>query len=323
MPHRYVLCLIVPAQVAKVHLSLKLIPLVGRLGTARIGVLTILPEEFSAVQTVFGGLRNIPGTPYYVDGDADIQRSRFDIVARRAVDRGNLPASQALGGLLEDFKPAFVFLVGIAGGFGGRDGLTLGDVVIADAVEYCEFKKLHKGKILHRLVPLAHPSAYLRSSFAEPLCLEPQRWLRHVRLERPVDGEAKAIIGNIVAGETLMADPGSTLQKAILKHYEKALAVDMESFGVAREIFGHRSGLFYNPQYLIIRGISDLVNPEAANVDNQETRDRCKPYAAEVAAAFAWTLSTDCLMATRTHFEEEPAPNDPVAVETQDGGQNE
>jgi nucleoside phosphorylase len=293
---------------------------------ARIGVLTILPEEFAAVQSVFGVLRNIPGTPYFVNAIADLQVMKFDIVVCRATDRGNLPASQALGDLLEAFKPAFVFLVGIAGGFGGRDGLSVGDVVIADAVEYCEFKKLHKGKILRRLVPLSHPSAYLRSSFAEPLSLDAQKWLPHVRIERPVPGEAKAIIGNIVAGETLMADPGSTLQRNILKHYDKSLAVDMESFGVAYEVFAHRSGLFYNPQYLIIRGISDLVNPDAANIDNQETRDRWKPYAAEVAAAFAWVLSNNCLNATRTYFEDvdqEQTAIDPVGVGDQGGGRHE
>ncbi len=300
-------------------MSSRLIELGGRYGAARIAVLTVLHEEWTAIQAVFGDLRNLPGTPYYVSATEDLRDMKFDFLVCKAADRGNLPASQALGDVMEDFKPAFVFLVGIAGGFGGRDGLALGDVVIADAVEYCEFKKLHKGKILHRLVPLAHPSAYLRASFAEPLSNHAHRWINHVRTQRPEPGTPKAIVGNIVAGETLMADPGSAIQRKILKHYDKALAVDMESFGVAREIFAQRGGMFYNPQYLIIRGISDLVNPEAAELDNQETRVRWRPYAAESAAAFTLALITDCLVATRMLFEdslEARGANQPGAAAT-------
>jgi len=78
-------------------------------------------------------------------------------------------------------------------------------------------------------------------------------------------------------------------------NYGDALAIDMESYGVARAVHEARSDPGYNPRLLVIRGVSDLVHaaPEGEDGDddtaevNNDERARWKNYAAASAAAFA------------------------------------
>jgi nucleoside phosphorylase len=102
-----------------------------------------------------------------------------------------------------------------------------------------------------------------------------------------------------VAGETLLGDPKADYQKQVLTDYYRAIAVDMESMGVGREVYHQRRSPYYNPQYIVVRGISDYVyvdesgmsstkkKKKKAPTDNQSTRDKWRVYAAESAAAFA------------------------------------
>src|SRR3546814_19273268 len=71
-------------------------------------------------------------------------------------------------------------------------------------------------------------------------------------------------------------------QCRILKEFDKELAVDMESYGLARGVYNARSTRHYNLNYLIVRGISDLVDQEG----NNEQRIKWRGYAAATAAAF-------------------------------------
>ena len=73
------------------------------------------------------------------------------------------------------------------------------------------------------------------------------------------------------------------MQKQLLKPFDKALAVEMESIGLARAVCERRTSVWYNPRYAIIRGISDMVPAE----NNLDTRDNWKPYAAYAAAMVA------------------------------------
>jgi nucleoside phosphorylase len=72
-----------------------------------------------------------------------------------------------------------------------------------------------------------------------------------------------------------------------LKPFDKALAVDMESYGMARSVCERRNSIWYNPRYAIVRGISDMASADAAN---NETREKWKRYAAQAAAMVARVL---------------------------------
>jgi nucleoside phosphorylase len=266
----------------------------GRRGTARIGVLTILDEEFVAARTALGAHRNIPNTGFYTSDPA-----RLDVVLCRSPDRGNLPAQTATADLLEDFRPETVLVSGIAGGIEGRDGIALGDIVIADYIHYWEFRKLGAKGDLPRYQACDHPTVRLRTAMVDPIRYD-RTWLPRLTGPRPGPGEINVHVGGLVAGEKVFSDPSHGEQRSVLKRFGDALALDMESYGVGRAMHEARQSVDYNPTFLVIRAVSDLVDGEkegwlkrrfsgggAAATLNQRQRDEWRNYAAQAAASFA------------------------------------
>ena len=271
-------------------------------GQVTVALVTIIEEEFDAVCRIFKLKQRHPGGLFKVRKVTPT--GVYDILATRSDDWGNTPAGETVADIIEDFSPRYIVLIGIAGGVrrgNKRDGVRLGDVVIPNYIEYSELKKLSERKISRRSFAIDHPSYYLRRSVAEPIKKDlPKLWAKRIAKKRPGSGTPKAHIGNLVAGETLLGDPKADYQKQVLKHYYRALAVDMESMGIGREVYHQRRSPYYNPQYLVVRGISDYVyvdesgeilaqkkKKKKAPADNQSTRDKWRVYAAESAAAFA------------------------------------
>jgi nucleoside phosphorylase len=261
-------------------------PPTGRFGRARVAVVTIIAEEFAAAQDVFELHENITGTGYFVAGSGDDEE--WDVVLMQATDRSNVPVMGDVLTLMEDLRPQVILLVGIAGGLcdgnEGRDGIGPGDVLIADQVTYVEFLKLvpELGPLM-RSYAIDHPSVPLRKAITTPI----QKTLRlrdHLGAPPiPTDREFKIHIGSIVSGEKVLGDVKSHVQQQLLKPFDKALGVDMESIGMARAVCDGRSSFWYHPRYAVIRGISDLVSA----ADNDEMRTDWKPFAAQAAAVVA------------------------------------
>jgi nucleoside phosphorylase len=106
------------------------------LGTARVGVLAIIDEEFEEVCSALGASEHVADSPYYAD-----RGGRFEVVVRQAAERSNVPAMGATLKLIEDFRPEVISVVGIAGGIAGRENVALGDVVVGSYLHYAEFLK--------------------------------------------------------------------------------------------------------------------------------------------------------------------------------------
>jgi nucleoside phosphorylase len=189
---------------------------------------------------------------------------------------------------MEELRPQVIILLGIAGGLcdgndQGRDGIRPGDVLIADQVSYVEFLKIVPTGPLMRSYAIDHPSVSLRKSVCAPI----QKTFRidaHLGGTVPPEpGPFRIHIGNIVSGEKVLGDVKSHVQQALLRPFDKALAVDMESIGIARAVCDGRSSFWYHPRYVVIRGISDLVSA----AENDEMRANWKPFAAYTAALVA------------------------------------
>jgi nucleoside phosphorylase len=286
----------------------------GKLGFTKVGILTITDEEFRAAQRIFHTQHNIPNSPYFVTG-ANPSES-YDVVVRQASDRTNTPAFRATAALIEDLRPVYIFLVGTAGGVlkdvnagKGRDGTRLGDVITGDFIDYTEFVKLRGRESLQRKIPHDHPSLYLRENFAQTLRAT-TAWHAWIGEERPTPDEVPTVlVGNIAAGEKILSSPSSEYQKDLVDRFDKALAFETESFGVAHQVFCARSSVHYNPQFLVIRGISDFVN----SPESDATRQNWTPYAASAALAFTKCVVEKLLL----HFSPEPeaalgAPRKPM-----------
>jgi nucleoside phosphorylase len=257
----------------------------GHRGRARIALLTVTIEEFEIVRGVFGLKTNLTGTPYYFSSK---KGKSYPVVGCRAPGQTNVISQEVAGDFVEDFRPDYLILIGTAGGCKGRDGVNLGDVVVADYIDFSGFWKFKKGLVLPRKNPHDHPSHFLHRAYIEGLRVEPKQWRTHVKKKRPKKGTPVLHVGNLVSGDLLLGDAKNPTQKFLVDHFDKAIAFEMEAFGVARAIFESRSFVHYNPQFLIIRGISDFVDADAAK--NAETRKKWTKYAVATAAAVAYEL---------------------------------
>jgi nucleoside phosphorylase len=267
-------------------------PPVGVIGRARVAIITVIPEEFSAAQDVFELRTNIPETPYFVHNAPD--RRDWDLVLTQATDRTNVPFSGDVSTLIQDLRPQVLILLGVAGGLCGpdnlgRDGIDLGHVLIAEYVGYVEFLKITGEGTFHRHYAIDHPSLPLKRNVSLPLQKDfdlqgtltlPQPTLP-LTLDRVIT--PRIHIGSIVSGEKVMGDVHDPVQKKLLAPFDNSLAVDMESIGMARQVCERRTSFWYHPRYVVIRGISDLVGPP----ENSEIRKAWKIFAAHAAAVVA------------------------------------
>jgi nucleoside phosphorylase len=256
----------------------------GRKGHATVAIVTIIDEEFASVRKVLKIDSEIEGTQYYRREQP--AEGRWDVVLGQPTGRSNIPCGNFVGELIEDFRPQLLLLVGIAGGLCdagvGRDGLGLGDVVIADAVSYIEFLKITSKGHFYRHYAIDQPSVHLRGAISNQIARSFKIGNAN-EMPPPVARDFRVFIGEIVSAEKILSGVDDPVQSALLKPFDKALAIDMESIGMARMVCERRTSFWYNPRFAVIRGISDLVGHD----DNSDTRVSWKTYAASSAAHVA------------------------------------
>ena len=271
----------------------------------------------------------------------------YPFVLVQCPNRSNTPAAQQTRRLLEYFRPEVIVLVGIAGGVQRLavsddlptwEGPNVGDVVIAEYVHYADFtKNVASGHYL-RYFPIDQPSTYLVGAHAyavvRPRPGDPS-WYQELPQERPTPGTPSHHVGEIVSVEGLAGDPKSARQQEVLRLFDNALAIDMESMGVGRAIHEFRDQVHYNPLWMCIRGISDSVRSDEEvdaylntpgttalppeDQDNDATRRRWKGYAAAVAARYAVLLLERLLRQSVCLF---PPTQDARRIPRKGGGSN-
>lgn len=283
---------------------------VGSVGHARVAVLTIIDEEFDAVRQVFGATHEVGTTGVYSPVDAgEGGQPSYPFVLAQATQRSNTPAGERPAELARMFRPEVFMVVGIAGGVlrmsdkgdGPRwRGSRPGDVVVAEYVHYGEYAKHLSEGSFRRHFQIDHPASHLVTmhGLAPARDAREPRWHAVIRAERPESGVPEVAVGEILAVEGIAGAPDRAAQGQLLRSYDNAIAVDMESMGVGRALHRLRSSVHYNPTWMCVRGISDPVHVPAvdaaggavavsADADNDEARRMWKPYAAEAAAVYA------------------------------------
>jgi hypothetical protein len=200
-------------------------PPIGLKGRARIGLITVIEEEFTAAQQVFQVHTNIPGTPYFAESNPASRD--WDLILTQATDRTNVPFSGEVSNLIQDLRPQVLVLLGVAGGLCdgrglGRDGIDLGHVLIADYVGYVEFLKITDKGTFHRHYAIDHPSLPLKRSASIPLQKDfdlqsaltlqiPAMPLNPPRVIIP-----RVHIGPIVSAEKVMGDVHDPVQQKLI-----------------------------------------------------------------------------------------------------------
>jgi 5'-methylthioadenosine/S-adenosylhomocysteine nucleosidase len=195
----------------------------------------------------------------------------YEVVVVMLLGMGNDEAAVSTVKVVERWQPAYVFMVGIAGGVPHK--VMLGDVVVSDFVYYYELaKRTPKGD---QRRPQQFPSD--RLLYGRALTYEAGEWRNDITIARPGSTQAdvpfpKVHFGAIGSGEKVIAD--SRVLSRLLKECPKLLAVAMEGAGVARAAAQQP----HSPPFIEIRGICDYAN--------EQKNDDWQPFAAEVAATF-------------------------------------
>ncbi len=176
---------------------------------------------------------------------------------------GNDGAAVLTERAIAEFAPALVLFVGIAGGL--KDDVDLGDVVVATKVY-----AYHGGKEAEDGFN-SRPAAWEAPHAVEQLA-------RHVARGQ---SDLKVHFAPVAAGDVVLDNAASPLAAQLRRHYNDAVAIEMESAGVAKA--GHLNAL---TSAMTIRGISDHADGMKKHADRSGSQER----AAANAAAFASLL---------------------------------
>jgi nucleoside phosphorylase/predicted Zn-dependent protease len=266
-----------------------------------VAIITIIPEEYEAVAsrlkaegcsvTHDSGNRNQPNQYGWVTGELSVDNGKvYHLVLAAAVSPGPTHMANAVNATLTRFKPRYVLLVGIAGGF-PLDGLTRGDVAISSVIYDYEY-----GKITTDFQP-RHDNTYqvdgalLRSAVA--FHARDKQWTQLDTAIRPEgDGSLpKLLTGAVASGSKVVDNAEYDFFQRVHASWPKLLAVEMEGAGAVSTINTAVSGGL-QVGFLMVRGISDMPKDSSKTgspgitTGNTAERDTWKKYAAAVAASF-------------------------------------
>jgi adenosylhomocysteine nucleosidase len=227
---------------------------------AEVGVLTVIDPEIHAVVAVLRQMydyrerRLRHGPTAYEAWLPDRWGRRVRVAAVRSLRPGNESAVLAYQGLVEEYNPATVLLVGVAGGIG--DKVAIGDVVIGDQVIMYDHRRVtaegprHRGQaqeiapdLLHRLAEFAVAVPGQHRSFR----------VHH---------------GPIGSGNAVVTDAGSEIRLWLNEFHERVLAVETESAGLAQAFHERVRGDGVRG-WLPVRGISDRADAAKGHAYHQ------------------------------------------------------
>jgi len=237
---------------------------------------TALPIERDAMLRRLEGRETVqddyePLTYYQGQISVPATGERYEAVVVMLLGMGNDEAAVSTVRVVERWRPAYVVMVGIAGGVPGKVGF--GDIVVADFVYYYELaKRTPKGEQRR-----AQQFSSDRLLYGRALAYESSEWRGDITIALPGTTQVdvpfpKVHFGAIGSGEKVIAD-SRTLAR-LLGECPRLLAVAMEGAGVARAAAQQP----HRPLFLEVRGICDYAD--------EQKNDDWQLFAAEAAAAF-------------------------------------
>ncbi|MFF1446182.1 hypothetical protein [Streptomyces sp. NPDC058295] len=201
----------------------------------------------------------------------------------------NTRAALVTQSAIEYFDAEAVFFVGIAGAL--KDDVHLGDVVVARKIY-----GYHGGRESEDGFS-ARPDAWESAYDIDQLVRSARRnkpWTFLLAEQRPA-ALPQVHFEPIASGDVLIGSRDSETARRIRSHYNDAVAVDMESHGVAHAARMHRS-----VRMLSVRGISDFADPGKAASDAAGSQRTASRHA----AAFALRVLRDLRPAGRPSQEQ-------------------
>ncbi|MFI5610689.1 purine phosphorylase [Amycolatopsis sp. NPDC051903] len=241
-----------------------------------IVILTALEIEHGAVRARVTGVEQHSHPAGTVFDVGTIDDRPECTVALALTGMGNLTAAALAERAVAQFSPAALLFVGVAGSL--REWLRLGDVIVADKVYAYQGGRIVDSGLLSR--PRAWELAHRAEQVAR-LVSRAGTWSRSLPAEGP-GSVPRVHFGPIAAGDVVLDSELSDVAKLLHHNYNDAVAVEMESAGLA--LAGHLNG---NIPAVTIRGISDHASGDKEFTD----AEGWQTPAARNAAAFAVSLA--------------------------------
>lgn len=96
-----------------------------------VGIITVKPEEFSAITSRLGDWSYLDGYKHYYVHQSikDINELQYNVVVARSLEPGTGSAQSLTADMIKELNPTWLFLVGIAGGVPAPE-YSLGDVLL-------------------------------------------------------------------------------------------------------------------------------------------------------------------------------------------------
>ena len=260
-----------------------------------IVVLTALDLEYAAVRAHLTGLGtydDVNGT-HYETGELRDGRCRL---ALAQAGPGNLAAATLATRAVTRFRPKALVFVGVAGGL-ARD-VALGDVVVATRVHDYQGGKATAGGFRAR--PRSWPLTHALEQDARAVA-------RSGTWTALLPGDTTIVpavhLKPIVSGDVVLDSRDGLVASIIAQHYDDAVAIDMESAGIAEA--AHHNDFH---RVITVRAISDLADGTKHSADAAGWQRRAVTHAAAFAIALAARIAA------------KPAsPADELAVSGEDG----
>ncbi|GLY32536.1 5'-methylthioadenosine/S-adenosylhomocysteine nucleosidase [Kineosporia sp. NBRC 101731] len=236
-------------------------------------VLTALDLERQAIEQ---GLEDV--RPYLHQHGTRFRRGRVSggtsEVVLALVGKGNHSAAVLAERAMAEFRPAAVIFVGVAGAL--QSQIELGDVVVATHV-YAYHGALSENDGM-KSRPRVWETSHSADQLARELAGDGAWW-------KPTSaGSVRPSVhfGPIAAGEVVLNSADAPPGRWVEAHYNDALAIEMESAGVAQA--GHLNGSL---PVVVVRGISDRADGSKMAATDRKRQ----PEAARHAAAFALAMA--------------------------------
>jgi 8-oxo-dGTP diphosphatase len=244
-----------------------------------IVILTAMNVEYKAVQARLSGI-TVQTHPKGTRFEVGLLEGGDCRIALALVGKGNQAAAVVTERAVDQFAPAAVIFVGVAGAL--QSHLSLGDVVVASHVY------AYHGATSEDDRTTARPRTWELSHRAHQIAAHVERdvdWAQGLLEASPAP---RVHFGPVAAGEIALYSATSDVRQWLRVHYNDAVAVEMEAAGVAEA--GHlNDGL----PTIMIRGISDYGDKTKAVTDAEGWQPRAMANAAAFATALTGALAAE------------------------------
>ncbi|MER7577993.1 nucleosidase [Streptomyces sp. NPDC126514] len=219
-------------------------------------VVTGLPLEYESMRSLLTGLRREQLSETLSTELGDLPDSPWQVALAKVSSHRD---AAILDFVVRQLRPDALLFVGIAGSL--RDDVVVGDLVVATRTYAFQGGK----------------------QTPEGFYARPQSWHPSHRMEQvarsALRGEFRVHFRAVAAGDITLNDEHSSLLNQLKRHYNDAVAIEMESAGIA-----HAAHLTAGVDTLTIRGISDVADAARMPKDHQRAQARAAARAAQAAA---------------------------------------